>query len=94
MTTAVCYKCGKFKTGAFTPCTNCGAMPKEENEFILSLALTDHFFDKSSLQDMGADIETGVKIQLEPETQQVLLQKIQEPETASMLKWLKELYKS
>lgn len=93
MTTVVCYKCGKFKTGAFTPCSNCKAMPKEDDDLILSLALTDHFFDRTTLKNMGAEIETGVKIQLEPETQQVLLQKIQEPETASMLNWLIELYK-
>ncbi|MDQ4140216.1 MAG: hypothetical protein M3142_06795 [Bacteroidota bacterium] len=92
MTTAVCYNCGKFKTSAFVPCYQCGAIPKQDDDIVLSLALTDHFFDHTTLESMGETIQNGEKIRLDPKTHEVLLQKIKEPETASMIKWLKELF--
>jgi hypothetical protein len=42
MTTAVCFRCGKLKFGAFCPC-ECGAMPQTEDELAISLAMTDHY---------------------------------------------------
>ena len=44
MTTAVCFRCGELKFGAFCPC-QCGAMPQTEDELAISLAMTDHYFD-------------------------------------------------
>ncbi len=92
MTTAICYNCGKFKTSAFIPCYQCGAIPKQDDDIILSLALTDHFFDRNTLTNLGETIQNGEQVQLDAQTQAVLRQKLQEPETASMIKYLKDLF--
>ena len=48
MTTAVCYKCGALKFGAFTPCGKCQSAPSTEDELALSMGMTDHYFDKET----------------------------------------------
>jgi hypothetical protein len=57
MTIAVCYMCGELKFGAFNSCGKCGGSPKTEDDFALSLAMTDHYFDKPTLEKMGADLK-------------------------------------
>ena len=56
MTQAVCFKCGDIKWGAFNHCENCGAMPKSDDELMLSLAFTDYYFDLAKLRQIGRDI--------------------------------------
>jgi hypothetical protein len=68
MTVAICYKCGEFKFGAFTPCAKCGAMPQNEDDLALSLAMTDHYFDEPTLKQMGAKVKDGTPPRLDPET--------------------------
>ncbi len=64
MTQAVCFKCGDIKWGAFNPCEKCGARPKSDDELMLSLAFTDHYFDLAKLQQIGRDIAAGKTPQL------------------------------
>jgi len=59
MTQAVCFKCGEIKWGAFNHCDKCGARPRSDDELMLSLAFTDHYFDLEKLQRIGRDIEMG-----------------------------------
>jgi len=49
MTMATCFNCGEIKFGAFVPCKHCGELPKEDDDWILSLAMTDHYFDLNEL---------------------------------------------
>jgi hypothetical protein len=68
MTTAVCFKCGAIKFGAFVPCPECGGFPRNEDELALSLAMTDHYFDMPTLDQMGASVRDGTPPHLDPQT--------------------------
>ena len=64
MTHAVCFKCGEMKFGAWLPCSARGARPGTDQEINLSAAMTDHFFDLETLEQMGAKIKQGIEIQI------------------------------
>lgn len=68
MTTAVCFKCGKLKPGAFLPCEVCSALPHDEEEIAISMAITDHYFDLPTLKQIGASIAEGKPPQLDEHT--------------------------
>ncbi|WP_396604874.1 hypothetical protein ACFLEY_22410 [Bradyrhizobium sp. YCK136] len=72
MTEAVCFKCGDHKLGAFSNCKNCGARPRSDDDLMLSLALTDHYFDHARLEQMGRDIAAGRLPQLDQATKEKL----------------------
>lgn len=75
MTQAVCWKCGSIKFGAFCPCPECGATPETEDDLVISLAMTDHYFDIETLRQFGQSIEqNGRPPNLDPETRENLLQ--------------------
>jgi hypothetical protein len=74
MTTAVCFNCGEIKFGAFTPCEKCEATPVNEDDLAISLAMTDHYFDMPTLEQMASDIRIGERLTLEPETYEALIQ--------------------
>ena len=74
MTTAVCFNCGEIKFGAFTPCEKCEVIPKNEDDLVLSLAMTDHYFDISTLEQVAETIRSGERINLEPQTYEALVQ--------------------
>ena len=73
MTVAICWKCGEVKWGAFNPCPKCKAAPTGEDDMAVSLALTDHYFDKAALERMGVDIAAGKQMTLDPATRQKLI---------------------
>lgn len=54
MSAALCLACGNVKQGAFIHCSNCGNLP-EDND--LSIALTDHYLDITTLEDFGRVIK-------------------------------------
>ena len=74
MTTAVCFNCGEIKFGAFTPCEKCKIIPKNEDDLVLSLAMTDHYFDISTLEQVAETIRSGERLNLEPQTYKALAQ--------------------
>jgi hypothetical protein len=76
MTMAVCFKCGVIKFGAFVPCPECAACPKTEDDLALSLAMTDHYFDLPTLDQMGASVREGKPPHLDPESHAQLVQQI------------------
>lgn len=76
MTIAVCYMCGELKFGAFNSCGKCGGSPKTEDDFALSLAMTDHYFDKPTLEKMGADLKNGKPPHLDPKTREQLISEL------------------
>jgi hypothetical protein len=77
MTMAVCFKCGVIKFGAFVPCPKCSAYPQTEDDLALSLAMTDHFFDMPTLEQIGASVRDGKPPDLDPATHAQLVEQIQ-----------------
>jgi hypothetical protein len=73
MTMAVCNKCGAIKFGAFVACPECSATPQTEDDLALSLAMTDHYFDLPTLEQMGANVRDGRPPDLDPETRAQLI---------------------
>ena len=78
MTQAVCFNCGDMKWGAFNHCENCGAMPRSDDELMLSLACTDHYFDLETLRRIGGDIKLGKVPQLGEDNRKKLFPAVQE----------------
>ncbi|OGV45189.1 MAG: hypothetical protein A2017_06520 [Lentisphaerae bacterium GWF2_44_16] len=64
MTVAVCFICGEFKLGSFTPCPSCGVFPSEDDDIIVSFALNDHFYDNIELENFGKAIKDGKEIHI------------------------------
>ncbi|HEX4085147.1 MAG TPA: hypothetical protein VHY22_09565 [Chthoniobacteraceae bacterium] len=62
MTVAVCFNCGNFKHGALSACEKCGATPKSDEDYTVSMQMTDHFHDQSQLQRMADLIRSGTQI--------------------------------
>ena len=75
---AVCFKCGEIKWGAFNHCDKCGARPRSDDELMLSLAFTDHYFDLEKLQRIGRIIKMGNPPQLDEATKSKLSPAVQE----------------
>ena len=76
MTTAVCFKCGEIKFGAFIVCTGCKSEPITEDELVLSLVMTDHYFGINALRNMSYDIKSGKELILSNETMDYLSESI------------------
>jgi hypothetical protein len=76
MTKAACFKCGVIKFGAFVPCPKCFAAPQTEDDLALSLAMTDHYFDMPTLEQMGAAVRDGNPPHLAPQTHAQLIKTI------------------
>lgn len=76
MTVAVCFKCGEFKFGAFSPCQSCGVVPATEDDLAYSLAMTDHYFKEPTLKQMGDAIRNGTPPNLDPTTKAKFIKEI------------------
>ena len=59
MTVAVCVRCGIIKFGAFNPCDSCGFCPRTEIDAAYSIALTDHYFARSVLEEISESMRGG-----------------------------------
>ena len=80
MTVAVCFHCGTFKSAAFCPCPDCAALPQHEEELALSLAMTDHYFDRPALNEIATSIQAGKPPQLDEHTHAKMLEMLHGPE--------------
>jgi hypothetical protein len=78
MTMAVCFKCGAMKFGAFCPCQECQALPANEDDLAISLAMTDHYFDMPTLEQMGATIRDGKPVHLDEASKANILASLHE----------------
>lgn len=85
MTVCVCFKCGAIKWGAFNACPKCKSRPQSEDDFVISMAMTDHYFDKPTMERMGADIAAGKPPDLDPETRANMLANLRESGVRNML---------
>jgi len=78
MTKALCWHCGEFKFGAFNPCLACDAIPRNEDEIMISLLLTDHYHSEDELELLQARIRGGARIEIDEETRIALLPVVDE----------------
>ena len=99
MTVAICLRCGSEKHGALTLCPKCKFVPGTDEDMACSLALTDHYFDREKLRQIGLDITVGKRPQLAPRTKEMLIKTIRESGVSRMLKqekrptgWLSRLF--
>ncbi len=86
MTTAVCFKCGSLKFGSFCPCPECHERPRTEDDLIISLAMSDHYFDLSTLEQMGEAVRThGQPPDLDPDSKEAFRKLIAESRASGAL---------
>ena len=79
MTQAVCFKCGEIKFGAFCPCLKCHATPATEDDLVISMAMTDHYFDLATLQQMGESVRVhGKPPNLDPESRRGIVESLRQ----------------
>lgn len=70
----VCFKCGEIKSEPFSPCRKCGQEPKTEDEKIVAMAMTDHFLDKETLEEINdATKRIGRPPDMDPEIREKIL---------------------
>src|SRR5437016_4412369 len=86
MTAAICIKCGEFKLGAWTACSKCGALPRTEDERALALAMTDHYFNPETLEQMAQSIREGRPPHLDSETRERIVRELRTADK-TMRKW-------
>ena len=85
MTQAVCFKCGVIKFGAFVPCPDCGARPQTEEDLVMAMAMTDHYFDLPTLEQFGAELRAGRPPELAPENRAKLIELIRSTNMVHMV---------
>jgi hypothetical protein len=56
-----------MKFGAFNACPKCEAKPVSEDDYAMSLAMTDHYFPRDELEKMGSQLAHGQKLHIDPE---------------------------
>ena len=78
MTEAICMFCGKRKWGGFTACESCGKEPVSEDDYVLSLLLTDHYLDQQTLEVIGQDIVKGKRPNIDPASKAKLLEVVRQ----------------
>lgn len=62
MAMAICFKCGSAKSGALIACRTCNAVPRTNNEYAVSLALSDHLSSKGQLAQYSHELRNGKKL--------------------------------
>jgi hypothetical protein len=77
VTIAICFNCGEFKHGALTLCKKCNTVPKSEESVALSIVITDHYFDESTLNHISISMKKGSKVELSSELLRVWIEQIQ-----------------
>jgi hypothetical protein len=62
-----------MKFGAFVACKQCGKTPRTDDDLIMSLAMTEHYFKIDTMQQMGQAIKDGRPPHLDEATRKNLL---------------------
>jgi hypothetical protein len=75
---AVCFSCGEAKFGAFVACKKCNTKPKNNEDIALSLFLSDHFFERDNLRQMGESIKNGGEFVLPDEVKELIFEALGE----------------
>tara|TARA_R110002095_G_scaffold103660_1_gene90848 strand:- start:592 stop:882 length:291 start_codon:yes stop_codon:yes gene_type:complete len=89
MTTAVCFHCGHLKFGSFNICEECQTQPRTDEELIVSLAMSDHYFDQPTMESMGDYIrEHGHPPHLDPNSEETFRRNFEEVKASGLLNQL------
>src|SRR5438309_11996172 len=88
MTIAVCFRCGAFKNGALVLCSKCGADPTTKEDRALSLALSDHHYEKKSLERYAVFIKAGKSPPVSPH----LVEELKESLTSEVAKRISAIF--
>ena len=68
------------------PCTQCLAKPQTDDELIVSLAMSDHYFDQAALEAMGEYTkENGHPPRLDPESEKTFRRNFEEVKASGVL---------
>jgi hypothetical protein len=67
MTVAVCIRCGRRKTGAFTACLGCRFTPEQPEDLARSMLLSDQACDPAALEAAGAQLRVGQPVDFDPQ---------------------------
>jgi hypothetical protein len=89
MTIAVCFRCGTLKFGAFCPCPDCTATPETEDDLALSMVMTDHYFARPTLEQMGVHIKEGKPPHLHEQTREQVLASLRQSGIVEQLRRLR-----
>jgi len=81
MTVAICFACGEFKVGAFTPCPICSGAPVTVEEEAQSLALTDHYLTPEALEQVQQQAAAGQPVNIDADFYEQLLQTLRDERT-------------
>ena len=87
MTDAVCFSCGEIKHGAFLECQACSKVPLSEADLVLSLLMTDWYFDRDALEELGNAVSEGNPPQVDQESYDSMVKQIHK---SGMIKVQKE----
>lgn len=62
MPTAICFKCGREKSGPFLACTDCGVSPSAEDELVRSVLLSDRVSSAAQLAHFAHEVRHHLKL--------------------------------
>lgn len=85
MAKAICFKCGADKSGALLACRGCGATPRSNSEFAVSLSLSEHLSSPDTLARYSNDLRNGRQLSVPRETLLQALEALKDPQLLSML---------
>lgn len=66
-------------------------MPQSEDDRVLSLAMTDHYFEQATLAQMGQSVRDSRPPHLDPETHARILRQLREVDALSVTDLADEL---
>lgn len=66
-----------LKLDTFTKCPHCGVRPATNDELVLSLAMTDHYFDLTTMKQIGAAVAEGEPPNLDEKSRQDLSKRLE-----------------
>ena len=82
---AICFKCGADKLGPFMNCKSCGAVPKTNVEYVLSLILCNHVSSQTQLTIYAENIRAKRKLVIDTRLIAKAKEALSDPELASYL---------
>ncbi len=85
MAMAICFKCGSAKSGALLACRSCNAAPRTNNEYAVSLALSDHLSSRDQLAQYSHELRNGKELSVQREAIAQALDALKDPQLLTML---------
>jgi hypothetical protein len=85
MATAICFKCGSTKTAALITCQSCKAAPSTNNEYAVSLVLSEHLSSRDKLAQYSHELLSGNKLSVPSEELAQALDALKDPQLLTML---------